>query len=158
MVNCRLLGLAMLGLGFCACVGCGSSGDSAEARSGFNLRTLKGNYAFSFSAAIPGAASVDFVGGTGVFHVDGAGHLSGTESYNFTTNGGGHSCLNVVISGTYTVNPDGTGTDALTLSSSHPECSESFEQALAIAQGGKVVKAANLQPGVALIAGEWTRQ
>ena len=158
MVNRRLLGLAILGLGCCAYAGCRSSGGIATAQTGFSLASIKGNCGFSFSAAIPGATSVEFVGETGVYHADGAGHLSGTESYNFTTNGGGHSCINVGISGTYTVNPDGTGTDSINLSSSDPQCSESFQQALVIAQGDKVVKATNLQPGVVLIAGEWTRQ
>ena len=157
MVNHRLLGLAMLGLEFCAYAGCGSSGGAANAQTGFTLASIKGRYGFSFSVAIPGATSVDFVGGTGVYDVDGAGHLSGTESYNSTTDGS-HSCINVSISGTYTVNPDGTGTDTINLSSSDPQCSGSFEQALVIAQGGNVVKATNLQTGVILIAGEWTRQ
>ena len=58
-------------------------GGIATAQTGFSLASIKGTYGFSFSAAIPGATSVDFVGGTGVYHADGAGHLSGTEKLQF---------------------------------------------------------------------------
>lgn len=153
-MNRRLFGPMFLGLVLCVCVGCGSSG---HAQTDFTVASIKGSYGFSFSVAIPGQTSVAFVGGTGVYNADGSGHLSGTESYNSTTNSG-HSCIGVAISGTYTVNPDGTGTDTINLSSSDPQCSGSFQQALVIAQGGNVVKATNIQPGAVLIAGQWTRQ
>jgi hypothetical protein len=150
-------GLAMLALAVCAVAGCNSSSGVANAKAGFTLASIKGSYGFSFSVAVPNDTSVDFIGGTGVYNADGAGHLSGTESYNSTL-GGGHSCLNVGISGTYTVNPDGTGTDTINLLSADPQCSGSFSQAIVIAQDDKVVKATNIQPGAVLIAGDWTRQ
>jgi hypothetical protein len=153
----RAFGLTLLLAGFFLWTGCNSSGSSASAQTGFSLASIKGSYGFSFSVAVPGTNTVDFIGGTGVYHSDGAGHLSGTESYN-STNNGGHSCTNVAISGTYAVNPDGTGTDTLNLSSSDPECTGSFDQSLVIADGGKIVKATNIQPGAVLVAGDWTRQ
>jgi len=149
--------LAVIALILCALAGCDSSSGSASAKTGFTLASIRGTYGFSFSVAIPRATTVDFIGGTGVYNADGAGHLSGTESYNSTTDGG-HSCVDVTISGTYTVNADGTGTDTLTLSSSDPDCTGSFDQALVIVQDDKTVKATNIQPGTVLIAGDWTKQ
>lgn len=154
----RTIGLSMLALTVCAGGGFFLLSGTASAKTGFTLRSIKGRYAFSFSVAIPETTgAVDFIGGTGVYKADGAGHLRGTESYNSTLNGG-HSCSNVAVSGTYTVNPDGTGTDTITLTSSDPTCSGSFSQALVIAEHGKVVKATNIQQGVVSIAGDWTRQ
>jgi hypothetical protein len=150
-------GILLLMVPLVALCGCSGSSGVAGAQTGFSVKSIKGTYGFSFSVAVPNASSVDFIGGTGVYNADGAGHLTGTESYNSTLSGG-HSCVDVSISGTYTVNPDGTGTDTINLSSPDPQCSGSFGQTLVIVQGGKVVKATNIEPGAVLVAGEWTRQ
>ena len=152
----RTIGFAVFALMVCAGTGYVLLTGTAGAK-GFALASIKGSYGFSFSVAVPGPTSVDFIGGTGVYMADGAGHLSGSESYNSTL-GSGHSCINVQISGTYAVNSDGTGTDTITLSSSDPSCSGSFSQAIVIAENGKVVKATNIEQGAVLIAGDWTRQ
>ncbi len=159
VVKIRTIGLGILALMVCAGAGYGFLSGTANARTGYTDKIIKGKYAFSFSVAVPeGSAGTDFIGGAGVYRADGAGNLTGTESYNSTVGGTDHQCTDVAISGTYTVNPDGTGTDAITLSSSDPSCTGSFSQALVIAEHGKEVKATNLQNGFVLIAGDWTRQ
>jgi hypothetical protein len=131
---------------------------TAQSEGAFSVASIKGDYAFFFSVAVPSATSVDFISGTGIYHLDGAGRLTGTETYNATF-GGGVSCPGLSIDGTYAVNPDGTGTVNLNLTSpTNPACNGSFAQAIVIARGGEVVKAANIQTGSVLIAGEWTRQ
>jgi len=156
-VNVRMIGLTMLALAVCAGSGYGLLSDTANAKAGYTLKSIRGTYAVSFSVAVPSQNGTDFIGGTGIYRADGAGNLTGTESYNSTLSTD-HQCTNVGISGTYTVNPDGTGTDSITLTSSDPSCAGSFSQAIVIAQQGTVVKATNLQNGFVLIAGEWTRQ
>jgi len=48
------------------------------------------------------------------------------------------------ISGTYTINPDGSGTDSIAFTTSSPGCaSGTYTQALAIAQRGELVLLSN---------------
>ena len=54
--------------------------------------------------------------------------------------------------------PDGTGIANLSYTSSNPQCTGSLTQNLAIAQGGQMVKTANVNPNVAQLSGDWVRQ
>lgn len=152
--NKRGLTFLLVTLGLLVVTGC--TGD-AKAEQSFTVASIQGSYAVFFVVARPGPTTVDFMSGTGVFHADGDGNLTGTESYNATADGS-YSCIDVVVTGTYSVNPDGRGTTDLTLSSPDPRCATSFSQAIVVARGGDVVKVANIQPGTALISGQWTRQ
>lgn len=138
------------------CSACGSP-SSATAATTFSLSSIKGSYALSFAVAVGGGAAIDYTGGTGVIVSDGKGNLSGTESYSDTN---GKVCTDLTISGTYTVNPDGTGLANITYSSSSPDpdCSGSFAQTLSIANGGALVKTTNIATNVAQLSGDWTRQ
>ena len=136
---------------------CGSP-SSASAATTFSKSSIKGSYALSFAVAVGGGAAIDYTGGTGVIVSDGKGNLSGTESYSDTN---GKVCTDLTLSGTYTVNPDGTGLANITYSSSSssdPDCSGSFAQTLSIANGGALVKTTNIATNVAQLSGDWTRQ
>jgi hypothetical protein len=134
------------------CSSCGSSGSAATT---FSKSSIKGSYALSFSVAVGGGDAIDFTGGSGVIVADGNGNLSGTESFSDTN---GKVCSGLTLSGTYTVNSDGTGVAQITYSSSDPECSGSFTQTLAIAKGGALVKTTNVSTNVAQLSGDWTLQ
>ena len=136
------------------CNSCGSPGSAAAATT-FSKSSIKGSYALSFAVAVGGGAAIDYTGGTGVMVSDGKGNLSGTESYSDTN---GLVCTGLTLSGTYTVNPDGTGLANITYSSSDAECSGSFAQTLAIANGGSLVKTTNIATNVEQLSGDWTRQ
>ena len=135
---------------------CGSP-SSASAATTFSQSSIKGSYAMSFAVAVGGSAAIDYTGGTGVIVSDGKGNLSGTESYSDTN---GTVCTDLTLSGTYTVNPNGTGLANITYSSSSsgPDCSGSFAQTLSIANGGALVKTTNIATNVAQLSGDWTRQ
>lgn len=133
--------------------GCGSRG---SAQSTFSNASIKGSYALSFAVAIGGTTGTSFAAGTGVIVADGVGDLSGSESFSVTS---GSVCTGLALSGTYTINPDGTGTALINYtSSSNPKCTGSLTQILAIADGGQVVKTANVNTNVAQLSGDWTRQ
>jgi hypothetical protein len=114
-------------------------GSSAGAQTSFSLASLKGSYAGIFSGRISTSMGPLPFQGTGIFVADGAGKLSGHESY--TANG---TACTATISGTYAVNADGSGTDSISFSSSDSGCvSGSYTQDLAIGQGGQLVLLSN---------------
>ncbi len=79
---------------------------SAQAR----CESLIGTYAFTFSATIslPGPPAIIAPWyGIGIMTFDGTGKLTGTQTTNFP---GGPVLRNVPLSGSYTLNPDCTGT------------------------------------------------
>jgi len=72
-------------------------GSMGRAGFGFSVKNVRGTYASTFHGTIDG---------TGVLTADGAGNIvAGTETVNDGTNG----CVGS-LKGSYTVNPDGTGT------------------------------------------------
>ena len=150
VVTAMVLPLALL------CSSCGSP-SSAAAATTFSQSSIKGSYALSFAVAVGGGAAIDYTGGTGVIVSDGKGNLSGTESYSDTN---GTVCSDLPLSGTYTVNPDGSGLANITYGSgsSGAECSGTFAQTLSIANGGALVKTTNIATNVAQLSGDWTRQ
>jgi len=92
--------------------------------------------------------------GTGIFIADGRGNLTGSETFNV----GGQICDDVTISGTYTVNPDGTGSDAITFSSATPGCSGTYQQSLVISDAGRVIRLSNTSPNEPPVVEEWRAQ
>jgi len=72
----------------------------------FTGRSVSGGYGFSIFAIAAGAAAT----GSGVFTADGIGNIKGEE----TVNVNGLSC-HVILTGTYTIDPDGAGTAILDL-------------------------------------------
>jgi len=114
-----------------------SSGQAAPAN--FSLASLKGSYAGLFSGHISTPGGMLPILGTGIFIADGAGKLSGHESYTVS----GAPCT-ATIFGTYTVSPDGSGTLAAKFTTNTPGCvSGSYTQSLAIAQRGRLVLLSN---------------
>jgi hypothetical protein len=119
--------LALVGLG------CGGGG-SAHAQGGFSLSSIHGSYGFNFSVFASNPTGV--LSGTGVYSVDGNGHLKGNETFNEN----GVTCSGS-LSGTYTVNPDGTGTTSVTFTPTTQGCTAiNFTQSLVIVDSGKIVK------------------
>lgn len=135
--------------------GCSSN---SSAQSSFNNASLKGSYALSFAVAVGSSnGSISYTGGNGVMVADGNGNLSGSESYTDTE---GDVCSNLALSGTYTINPNGTGLAVFKygVNSTDPNCQGSLNQSLVIAQGGALVKTSNLNANVAQLSGDWVRQ
>ena len=101
------LGLAVFSL---ACVACGRtmlSPPSVNA-AGFSDANLSGGYSFADSGETLGSPSMKF-NEAGVLTFDGIGHFSG----NATMNDGGRICA-AIATGTYRINPDGSGSAMVT--------------------------------------------
>ena len=114
----------------------GAGNGTAAAKKGFGLSSIKGSYASIFSGK---ASSGVAVLGTGVFVSDGKGGLSGHETFSVDS-----TVCEATINGTYTVNPDGTGTDAIDFTTTTPGCdSGSYTQSLAIGGSGELILLSN---------------
>ena len=135
--------------------GCGSDRSNAHAQTVFSSASIKGSYGISYIVALPNASGpTQFFSGTGVYQADGAGHLTGEE----TTNTNGEVCSGT-LNGTYTVDPNGTGTVSVTFSPTTPGCSAgSFQQRLVIMQSGRIVRVADTIPTEVTIFEEWQKQ
>jgi hypothetical protein len=132
-----------------------AGGGNAAARAGFSLTSLKGSYAGIFSGQVDTGTGLVPIVGSGIFVSDGHGNLSGHENYTVAT-----STCEAEISGTYTINPDGSGTDAITFTvsaTSSPDCtSGDYTQDLAIAEQGKLILLTNTNGDA--INEEWRKQ
>ena len=80
---------------------------SAVQPAGFSNRSFSGSYALGISGTV---VSVGPVAGTGVLTSDGNGNLVGSETISY---GLGPCVLSLI--GTYSVDPDGTGTGSVTV-------------------------------------------
>lgn len=100
----KVLALLFFVLGL-SCVGCGRTMLSSLSvnAAGFSDANLSGGYAFTDSGETLGSPSTKF-NEAGVLTFDGAGRFSG----NSTMNNGGRICA-AIVTGTYRVNPDGSG-------------------------------------------------
>lgn len=116
----------------------------APAGFGFSKRSIKGSYASTFQGSVVEGDSVMLLNGTAVLTADGNGHISGHESFVFD---GTTICTGVASTGTYTVNPDGSGTTSVTFTGSTSACSGSYTQSLAIAASGSIVVLNNTNSG-----------
>ncbi len=108
---------------------------SARAGGGFSQGSIKGSYATTFQGTVIEDGTPLPIAGTAVITADGAGHIRGHESFVFN----GSPCTDVESTGTYTVNPDGSGTTSFMFSSSTQGCSGKYTQSLAIADSGRIV-------------------
>jgi hypothetical protein len=136
-----------------AASGCERTSGAATS-AGFSLASIKGTYASLFSGHLLINNAEVLFAGTGIFRADGKGHVTGRETFNV----GGQICADVAVSGTYTVNTDGTGTDAITFSSATPGCSGTYQQSLVISDGGKVIRLSNTSPNQPPVVEEWRAQ
>jgi hypothetical protein len=135
-----------------AVVAVAASGSGKPAQTSFSLASLKGSYAGLFSGEISTPAGMLPILGTGVFTADGAGKFGGTESYTVS----GHPCT-ATVTGTYKVDPDGSGTLAADFKTKSPGCvSGSYTQNFAIAEGGRLVLLTNSNAD--RITEKWYRQ
>ncbi len=117
----------------------GATSGNAVVHGGFSLASLRGSYAGVFSGNINTPNGLLRILGTGIFVADGHGNLTGHETYTVVT-----TPCEASISGTYTIKPDGSGTDSAAFTTSSPDCmSGTYTQALAIAQGGELVLLSN---------------
>lgn len=127
-------------------------GNAAAART-YTLKSLRGAYAGRFSGTIFTNNGTLLMGGTGVFVADGKGNITGHESYNLS----GTPC-NATVTGTYAVNPDGTGTLSAAFNTTDQGCeSGTYTQSLAIGDSGRIVMLANSNPGQ-VIDEQWQLQ
>ncbi len=138
-----------------AAAGTGGGVSNAHAHKAFSTSSIRGSYGTSYSVALANPSGpTQFLSGTGVYEADGAGHLIGEE----TTNTNGQVCSGT-LTGTYTVNPNGTGTASVTFTATTPGCSDvSFEQSLVILDSGRIVRVADTMPTEVTIFEEWQKQ
>jgi hypothetical protein len=123
-------------------------------------RRLCGRYSLSFSADVIPAGHI---AGTGMITSDCAGNLiNGTETITTDT-----TFCQGALAGTYSMNSDGTGTVSFSLVPPNPTLScpiVNFSEAIAVGDGGHIVKAintpsaANTPPAEVTIQEEWVRQ
>lgn len=73
---------------------------------------LNANFAFGFAGTVISGPATGPIAGTGIFAFTSAGTLTGTETFNAI----GTVCTGT-LSGTYTLNTDGTGTITVTFTS-----------------------------------------
>jgi hypothetical protein len=135
-IRIQHLGL-LIGLSFLT-ISCGGNG-TAAAQGGFSLASIHGSYAGIFEGKInTGGGLLEFLG-TGIFVADGKGNFTGNETYTVVT-----TPCQATVSGTYTVNPDGSGTISATFTTSSPGCSSgTYTQSLAIGQAEHLVLLSN---------------
>ncbi len=145
--------LAALAVGIA--VGGGRGIATAHAEKVFSTASIRGSYGISYSVVLPNASGPpQFLSGTGVFQADGAGHVTGHE----TTNGNGQVC-DGTMTGTYTVNPDGTGTLSVTFTATTPGCTDlTFHQSLVILDSGRIVRVSETLPTEVTLFEEWQKQ
>jgi len=128
---------------------------------GLNQLRLCGRYSFSFSGFVSDSfpSPVGYVSGVGQFTSDCRGGITGVETENLN----GVICKYTVV-GTYKINSDGTGEDALTATPVGGPCNSpvSFAQSIAVANNGAIVKviSGTTQRGTnqVTIQQEWVRQ
>jgi hypothetical protein len=117
-------------------------------------KLLCGRYSLSFSAAV---IPVGHIAGSGVITSDCHGNLiDGFE----TINDDGQVCQGT-LAGTYSLERNGTGTVSFSLIPPNPSVScpiVNFSEAIAVGQGGSIVKAVNTDSDEVTIQEEWVRQ
>lgn len=131
------------------------------ASGGLSQLRLCGRYSFSFSGFVSDSfpSPVGYVSGVGQFTSNCHGGITGVETENLN----GEICK-YTVAGTYTINPDGTGEDALTATPIGGPCDSavSFAQSIAVANSGAIVKviSGTTQRGTnqVTIQQEWVRQ
>lgn len=110
---------------------------------GFSNRNIKGTYAGTFEGVVLKSGTPVQIAGVGIYTADGKGRFTGQESFVVD----GNPCEDVAVTGTYAVNPDGSGSTVLTFTSATPGCSGSVPQRLAIGDSSKVVVFVNIGSG-----------
>jgi hypothetical protein len=131
------------------------------ANGGVSQLKLCGRYSFSFSGFVSDSfpSPVGYVSGVGQFTSNCRGGITGVETENLN----GVICK-YTVAGTYNMNSDGTGVDALTATPIGGPCDSavSFAQSIAVAAGGSIVKviSGTTQRGTnqVTIQQEWVRQ
>ena len=121
--------LVSVGPGFSGCSGAG--GSSKVQAAGFSNQSVAGSYGFRLNDVTFALMEV------GVVTADGVGRLSGTV----TTNEQGIINNSVPLTGTYSINADGTGSATITALGS----TTSF--ALVVESGGTILDVIENQPG-----------
>jgi hypothetical protein len=122
---------------------------------------LCGRYSFSFSGFVSDSfpSPVGYVSGVGQFTSNCRGRLTGVETENLN----GTICK-YTVAGTYKINPDGTGEDALRATPNGGPCNSPvrFVQSIAVADSGRIVKviSGTTERGTnqVTIQQEWVRQ
>ncbi len=128
------LGLAVLSV---SCAGGGGSTmfPPTVKAAAFSNASLSGGYSFANSGETLGPGSIKFAE-VGVLTFDGAGGIKG----NATMNDGGTICT-AIVTGTYSINPDGSGSATITQTSAARGCTTIiFPVALALSGGGAQVQ------------------
>ncbi len=133
----------VVGLFLLAICGGGALAVRADGSRAFSLKSLHGTYAGEFSGTVLSNNTALLIGGTGIFIADGKGAIAGHESYTFN----GTPC-NATVSGTYSVQADGSGTNSITFSTTDLGCEGgSYTQSFAIGDSGRTVVLANSNQG-----------
>ena len=123
--------------------------DSPQARSA--PRGLAGNYGIFFvGQSVP---SLQPESGIGVAILDDHGTVTGIETFNTGT-----QICDVTLTGTYTVDPNGTGRMSIGSVSPIAGCSFTFNASFVILEGGALLKLIGTDPGFVVLNEEWRRR
>ena len=129
----------------------GAAPGAARAQTVHSNYNLLGTYRISF--IVFSAASGKLESGVGILVADGLGRITGTEVFNTGT-----TVCNVTVSGTYFINPNGTGTLSASFTSPAPGCTGTFNSSLLLYNGGSLVKSISTDPLFVTVSEEWVRQ
>jgi hypothetical protein len=125
--------------------------ETPQARSTAPPRRLAGNYGIFFAGqSVP---SLQPESGIGAAVLDDQGAITGVETFNTGT-----TICEVTLSGTYTVDPNGTGRMTIGSVSPIPACSFTFTAAFVILEGGNLLKLVGTEPGFVILNEEWRRR
>ena len=149
--GCGVFLVIAMVLGVSILAGLGTSSAGTE----FTSYSLRGTYRVTFSGFSVTSGRLE--SGIGIFVADGLGHITGTEVFNRGT-GTATAVCNVTVAGTYSINPNGTGTLQATFTSPTPGCSGEFKSALMLYDGSDLVRSISTDPSFVTVNEEWRRQ
>jgi hypothetical protein len=122
-----------------------------QARSVSPPRSLAGNYGIVF--VVQSVATLRQESGIGVAVLHGDGTVTGVETFNTGT----QTC-EVTLTGTYTLEANGTGRMRLGSVSPIPACSFTANLAFVVFEGGNLLRMISTDPGFVVLTEEWRRR
>ena len=127
---------------FCGVLLSGSSACAQSADKTCSNRTLRGHYGFTIEGVASLGSQVGVLRGVAMTHFDGEGHLSQVD--HVVVNGAPPLTEWNPGSGTYTINPDCTGTATINF----PDGRSSVQLSLVVAREGREIHTVVNNPGI----------
>jgi hypothetical protein len=122
-----------------------------QARGISPVRSLAGNWGLSFVGQVVGAQQPE--SGVGVVVLDDRGGITGFETFS-----NGTDVCHVTLTGTYTLDPNGTGHITLGADAPTAACSFTTRLTFIVLDSGNLLKMISSEPGFVVINEEWRRR